>query len=214
VTPEAFAQSLVEDYALAPSYHGVIVKSIQDQLTDFRAHSADFDHEGVELSDGGGSDAALIRGSLDDENARWWALWRRRVKKEAARALADGSDAEDEESYTKNLKKAGNRKGAVNGEKRRKVVKIKKEKPQDDDEDDDEDADVSMLADNEFEVDEEKKQAKSSHAATPFWGKLDTDGAFKPLAVDEIKVDEQAMHEEMRILIKVRRLRCCFLNNL
>ncbi|EEB88083.1 hypothetical protein MPER_14290, partial [Moniliophthora perniciosa FA553] len=42
VTPEAFAQSLVEDYNLAPNYHGQIVRIIQDQLGDFRSHSAKF----------------------------------------------------------------------------------------------------------------------------------------------------------------------------
>jgi len=160
----------------------------------------------------GGSDAALIRGSLDDENARWWALWRRRVKKEAA-ADANGndlgSDAEDEVSYTRNLKKNRSKKGAaVNGEKRRKVVKIKSEQEEDDDV---EDADVSMLADNEFEGDEEKKEVKqvsrsSSKTKTSFWGDLDGDDAFKSLAVDEIKLNERAMHEDMRILIKVRSL--------
>ena len=56
----------------------------------------------------------------------------------------------------------------------RKVVKIKKEQLQDDN-DNDEDADVSMLADNEFDIDEEKKQVEqvgsssSSKAAMPFW---------------------------------------------
>lgn len=35
------------------SYHSVIVKSIRDQLTNFRAHYVDFDHE---LSDVGVSD--------------------------------------------------------------------------------------------------------------------------------------------------------------
>lgn len=38
-----FAQTLVEDYALAPTYHSVITKSIQEQLSDFKAHIASID---------------------------------------------------------------------------------------------------------------------------------------------------------------------------
>ncbi|KAI5994526.1 hypothetical protein EDD15DRAFT_2196117 [Pisolithus albus] len=33
----------VEDYSLLPSYHSVIVKSIQEQLSDFKAHMVDVD---------------------------------------------------------------------------------------------------------------------------------------------------------------------------
>ncbi|KAG6334158.1 hypothetical protein ID866_4924 [Astraeus odoratus] len=43
ITPEMFAQTLVEDYALSPNYHSVIVKSIQEQLSDFKAHIIDMD---------------------------------------------------------------------------------------------------------------------------------------------------------------------------
>jgi SWI/SNF-related matrix-associated actin-dependent regulator of chromatin subfamily B protein 1 len=43
ITPEMFAQTLVEDYALAPVYHSVITKSIQEQLSDFKAHIASID---------------------------------------------------------------------------------------------------------------------------------------------------------------------------
>ncbi|KAF8903075.1 hypothetical protein CPB84DRAFT_1835950 [Gymnopilus junonius] len=91
VTPEAFAQSLMEDYALAPSYHSVIVKSIQDQLSDFRTHSlSTAEGEGAangllpsSSHDGDQSESAgLIKGTLDDESARWWELWRKRVRAE------------------------------------------------------------------------------------------------------------------------------------
>ena len=144
-----------------------------------------------------GPDAAVIKGELDESNAKWWALWRRRVKKESARAAAaalacnNGSDAEDDgESYKKHFRKSGNRKRAVNGERKPKMIKNEGEDP-----------DASMLADNEFEADEEKKTEVK--AKRSLWGDLDSD-AFKPLAVHEIKLDEQAMHEDMRILIKVR----------
>ncbi|EIW79898.1 hypothetical protein CONPUDRAFT_43119, partial [Coniophora puteana RWD-64-598 SS2] len=45
ITPEHFAQTVVEDYALAQSYHGLITKSIQEQLSDYKAHTATLDAE-------------------------------------------------------------------------------------------------------------------------------------------------------------------------
>ena len=38
-----FAQTLVEDYSLPSAYHGMITKSIQEQLSDFKAHMATID---------------------------------------------------------------------------------------------------------------------------------------------------------------------------
>ena len=153
----------------------------------------------------GGPDAAVIKGSLDEVNAKWWASWRRRVKKESARAVAEavaldnGSDAEDdEEAYKRPLRSS--RKRAVNGGGGGKKSKTKMEQ-----QDEEEDADVSMLADNEFEpADEDRKEVPSKQGKTErsFWGDLDSE-VFKPLAVHEFELDEQAMHEDMRILIKV-----------
>jgi SWI/SNF-related matrix-associated actin-dependent regulator of chromatin subfamily B protein 1 len=74
VTPEAFAQSVVEDYGLAPSYHAVITKSIQDQLSDFRIHSTNPDGDFNE------ADADLVQGELDEEDAAWWESWRKRLR--------------------------------------------------------------------------------------------------------------------------------------
>jgi len=74
VTPEAFAQSVVEDYALAPSYHTVITKSIQDQLSDFRIHSENPDGDFDE------ADVDIVKGELDEEDAAWWELWRKRLR--------------------------------------------------------------------------------------------------------------------------------------
>jgi SWI/SNF-related matrix-associated actin-dependent regulator of chromatin subfamily B protein 1 len=66
VTPEAFAQSVVEDYALTPNYHAVITKSIQDQLSDFQIHSANPDGDIEEAN------VDLVTGTLDEEDAAWW----------------------------------------------------------------------------------------------------------------------------------------------
>ena len=93
VTPEAFAQSVVEDYALSPSYHSVIAKAIQDQLSDFRAHSGglfDLDGDGdvpvvLPVIDLNEREGEPVKGRLgrQDENQdeqRWWAQWKGRVR--------------------------------------------------------------------------------------------------------------------------------------
>ena len=40
MTPEHFAQTIVEDYGFAQNMHSLITKSIQEQLSDYRAHSS------------------------------------------------------------------------------------------------------------------------------------------------------------------------------
>ncbi|KAI9513428.1 hypothetical protein F5148DRAFT_971668 [Russula earlei] len=70
ITPEIFAQSLVDDYALAPSYLSVIMKSIQDQLSDFQAHNTDLLEDEIGLS---------VQGRLDDNEKSWWDKWRKEL---------------------------------------------------------------------------------------------------------------------------------------
>ena len=77
VTPELFAQSLVDDYALAPTYFSIIVKSIQDQLSDFQAHTTDL------ISENEGESA--LRGRLDDSEKAWWDKWRKELPSIAKR---------------------------------------------------------------------------------------------------------------------------------
>ena len=71
ITPEIFAQSLVDDYALAPSYLSVIIKSIQDQLSDFQAHTTD-----LVLDDDVDS---LLPGRLDEREKAWWDKWHKEL---------------------------------------------------------------------------------------------------------------------------------------
>lgn len=76
ITPEVFAQSIVDDYSLAPSYHVVITKAIQDQLSDFKAHSTTFGEDGVVIA----SDTNDIQmGKLEGQDAEWWETWRKNV---------------------------------------------------------------------------------------------------------------------------------------
>ncbi|KAF9078558.1 hypothetical protein BDP27DRAFT_16591 [Rhodocollybia butyracea] len=82
VTPEIFAQSIVEDYQLAPSYHSTIVRNIQEQLADYKAHSALYDGEGGEYL-GDDNDPSLIeKGILHAGEAMWWESWRKRLRTE------------------------------------------------------------------------------------------------------------------------------------
>ena len=136
ITPEHFAQTLIEDYNLAPSYHAIITKSIQDQLSDYKAHTVNYDGDegdvpvvqaGADLED------VVLRGRLDDEDTVWWRSWRKRLR-------------------------------------------------------------VEYLNGNT--VDKLKKKRKSIIEKSK-------DPSGKSMTIDEFDIDEQALSEEMRILIKV-----------
>ncbi|KAJ7209739.1 hypothetical protein GGX14DRAFT_631874, partial [Mycena pura] len=88
VSPDNFAQTVVEDYNLPSMYHAVIVKSIQDQLTDYRAHSAKYDGDGWELLNDKDEDI-MHAGKLDGESAAWWCQWRKRLRREYSIARAE-----------------------------------------------------------------------------------------------------------------------------
>jgi SWI/SNF-related matrix-associated actin-dependent regulator of chromatin subfamily B protein 1 len=144
----------------------VIVKSINDQLSDFKAHSGLYDGDGTELSSpilgivGVGlkpGEDTLKQGTLDEENEKWWADWRKRLRV---------------------VEKGGGRKTKVRKTKRRKIAT----KVTDGTEGDVEDG---------FGMDVETEDDKST-----VWE--------KPLPLEEIDVNEQMMHEDMRILVRVR----------
>lgn len=142
MTPEHFAQILIEDYNLAPTYHAIITKSIQDQLSDFKAHTVNYDgDEGDNLADSAAVtlEDIVMKGRLDDEGNTWWRAWRKRLRTEPLESISPA---------------AGKTK------KRRKALDVKAN-PKD-----------------------------------------------KSLTIDEFDIDEQALHEEMRILIKVM-ITCC-----
>ncbi|KAF9011896.1 hypothetical protein BDQ17DRAFT_1321887 [Cyathus striatus] len=150
VTPEVFAQSIVDDYALAQSYHGMIVKHIQDQLSDYKAHSVNYDGEGGEFFIGSGEKDVVFKGNLDEEESKWWEKWRKRVRSETE--------------------------GVGARRKRRKMVKMESE-------------------DRRVKVEFEDGAGGET-----------TDGEDekdKPLALEEFSIEEEKLHEEMRILIKL-----------
>ena len=101
ITPEIFAQSIVDDYALAPSYHAVITKAIQDQLSDYKAHSTTFGEDGVAQPP---VEEVIVTGTLDQDEAKWWESWREKAKNEDTWKMVATQ-------------------GEVHSRKRRKVVK-------------------------------------------------------------------------------------------
>lgn len=142
ITPEHFAQTLIEDYNLASSYHAIITKSIQDQLSDYKAHTVNYDGDEGDapvVQAGAALEDVIIRGRLDDEDAVWWRSWRKRLRVE----YLESSNLESSNSVDK-LKK------------RRKFVTEKSKDP-----------------------------------------------SSKSMTIDEFDIDEQALNEEMRILIKL-----------
>ena len=116
------------------------------------------------------------------------------MKVQSARVLAEAKGLlhDDDDDDEEDVKRPRN-----NGYKRRKLIKTE-------DMDDDADGDVSMLADNEEDQDpdDEDDDMADKNAAFNF-----DDDEFSPLSVDEIKLNEQDMHEDMRIVIKVRTWR-------
>ncbi len=101
ITPEIFAQSIVDDYSLAPTYHAVITKAIQDQLSDYKAHSSTFGDDGVPQSP---VEDVVLKGALESEDVSWWETWRDNVRSGASYKAASGD-------------------GEQRSRKRRKIVK-------------------------------------------------------------------------------------------
>lgn len=89
ITPEIFAQSIVDDYSLTQNYHSVITKAIQEQLSDFKAHSTTFGEDGVMNE----TEDVILKGELEVDDATWWEAWRDRVRSDAYTKPADAGEA-------------------------------------------------------------------------------------------------------------------------
>ncbi|KDQ50935.1 hypothetical protein JAAARDRAFT_199488 [Jaapia argillacea MUCL 33604] len=88
VTPEIFAQSVVDDYNLAQSYHAIITKSIQEQLSDYKAHSTLLGGDEDQAIDVDAKATEKGNGQLDDRDALWWESWRKRLRVSSKGAFA------------------------------------------------------------------------------------------------------------------------------
>ncbi|KAJ3973086.1 hypothetical protein EV361DRAFT_796903 [Lentinula raphanica] len=136
ITPEIFAQTVVEDYQLSSSYHAIIVKNIQEQLSDYKAHSALYDGEGSDYKADGNDLSITENGSLNDGDAAWWESWRKRLRTEYG------------------FVKAGK---GTKGKRKRKIAGVKEETADDADiEDTVSLVDEKPLTVEEFEMDEGK----------------------------------------------------------
>jgi len=196
VTPEIFAQSLVEDYNLSSNDHHVITKSIQEQLADFHGQAftpADNVHSTSDnLNEMHEETRGTLNGSLDESERRWWAKWRKKLKREARRAVeeADALKGSRRRKSGVNKREGVKQNGGLRKRRKTAVAEVKKE---------DRDNDTDMLADNEMDGEDDDE-----------WGsdtvKENSDDEYdewKPLSLEEIKINEQNMHDDMRILIKV-----------
>lgn len=181
ITPEMFAQTLVEDYALSPTYHSVITKSIQEQLSDFKAHIASIDTDwrppAIEIprSEGPGAE------EQDDSDVEVTHHPQRsaperdddapRMDKEddsvtVGRGTLDEEAVQWWESWRKRAKKEiPTRIISTNRRKKRKI---------------------SVKA-------EDAGEASGSNV----------NGKERPRTADEFEVDEKKVHEDLRIVIKV-----------
>ncbi|KXN82368.1 SWI/SNF chromatin-remodeling complex subunit SNF5 [Leucoagaricus sp. SymC.cos] len=165
VTPETFAQSIVDDYGLAPNFLNVIVKQIQEQLNDFKAHSFNYDQDSGELVVDLQNEIPIIQGSLNNSQEKWWVSWRKRVSDSDFGIVGAGALAK-----SSSLKRSS--------KKKRKV---------------------DNPSANVVKMEEDEKSVSVTFADVS----MEDEEFGKPMAIDEIKLDEELMHEEMRILIKL-----------
>ncbi|KAF8452521.1 hypothetical protein L210DRAFT_3617819 [Boletus edulis BED1] len=181
ISPEMFAQTLVEDYALAPTYHSVITKSIQEQLSDFKAHIASIDTDwrpptieiphsevpGAEEQDD--SDVEVVHRPLrpalehiDDQPPL--------DKEDDSVIVGRGTHDEDAvkwwESWRKRAKKEMPARIVPSNRRKKRKISVKIEDPD---------------------------EASGNTG----------DGKERPRTVDEFEVDEKQVHEDLRILIKL-----------
>ncbi|KAH7882944.1 hypothetical protein F5I97DRAFT_1815281 [Phlebopus sp. FC_14] len=200
ITPELFAQTLVEDYGLAPSYHSMITKSIQEQLSDFRAHVASQDDPAIEKIDNRAQDVTrredagrsleshndgsmVGRGTMDEESLQWWESWRKRARKEVASRGVISSNRRKKRKVTVKIGdsesvNSGDGKGMpqivedleVEGKSMREDLRILIK------------LDIivgSMKLDDQFEWDLENQDASPEHFAEVYTQELGLGGEFK-----------------------------------
>jgi hypothetical protein len=177
----------VDDYALAPSYHAVITRSIQEQLSDYRAHAADDSTTTIITATATAGTSSSIVGSHDEEDTRWWAAWR---KKQARDMAAEAAAALETEAEQDTPSTSGKRRS----KKRRKVARN------------------SFPAAAAKKLKE--KEDGGTEADMEGEGGEDGFSSFDigtPRRADELElgVDENQLRDDVRILVKVGVF-CCF----
>ncbi|KAF5392743.1 hypothetical protein D9757_000812 [Collybiopsis confluens] len=204
VTPEIFAQTVVEDYQLAPTYHSTIVKNIQEQLSDYKAHSALYDGEGGEYLGEDSDPSSSERGVFDEKDAIWWENWRKRLRteygfvktgkgaanykrKRKGKDAGDDADMEDATNFVDEKPMTVEELGADEGtmiEDMRIVIKL----------------DIivgSMKLDDQFEWDIDNVKASPEQFAEVYTRDLGLSGEFRTAIAHSIREQVQAYQKSL-----------------
>ena len=133
-----------------------------------------------------------LNGALDESEAQWWAKWRKKLKKDARRAVeeADALKGGRRRKSGVNKREGIKQNGGLRKRRKTAVADVKKE---------DRDNDTDMLADNEMDGEEDEEWGSDTVKEST----EDEYDEWKSLSLEEIKINEQNMHDDMRILIKV-----------
>jgi SWI/SNF-related matrix-associated actin-dependent regulator of chromatin subfamily B member 1 len=99
ITPEIFAQSLVDDFKLASHHGSTIAKAVHEQLMEHDGSSEDAGAEAEAIPLGGesgdpGADDGRERGALDGVGEVWWRCWRKRIRTEDGYVKLGGEESE------------------------------------------------------------------------------------------------------------------------
>ncbi|KZT43362.1 SNF5-domain-containing protein [Sistotremastrum suecicum HHB10207 ss-3] len=79
ITPEIYAQSIVDDFALPSQFVSLAARLIGEQLSDFKSHTLDDALPFVSSANGEGD---FVHGALGEEDVEWWEGWRKRLRTE------------------------------------------------------------------------------------------------------------------------------------
>ncbi|EJD02050.1 SNF5-domain-containing protein [Fomitiporia mediterranea MF3/22] len=187
VTPEAFAQSLIDDYGLSSGYHSQITKQIQEQLSDFKAHTATLVDVSNDLdlsSNGMDVKAPPIHGLIKDDSdeAKFWASWRGKLRTRTGAVKTNAL-----------LKELAAEMASMERSRKRKRSAVEKEKGREKEKGKNKDA-----------------TATAATPATPVTAASASAEELKPIPgadqsmdVEMRDAEEDIMHEEMRIEIKI-----------
>jgi len=124
------------------------------------------------------SEVPMQQGHLVDGQEKWWETWKTRVNgpKRTIRSMSRGSRKKRKLDFNNPSNNGLSVEGGLAG---------------------------SRLAGSGGAVVKMEEEEKNS---VTFDVSMDEEEFGRPMAIDEIKLDEELMHEEMRILIKVRLL--------
>ncbi|KAF8462473.1 hypothetical protein JB92DRAFT_2838989 [Gautieria morchelliformis] len=180
ITPEIFAQSIVDDFKLAAHHVHAIAKAVHEQLVEHE-HDAEEQGDAVGETPGGGrakrpaggeavdDDDGRARGALDGDGEEWWRSWRKRIRTEDGYVRLGGEESEA-----------------------------------DADAEPDGDGEIDADAEEELRERERERRRKRKGGRGRIFGVMVPEiMGDVPMDVDDIDVENGGVDEEMRILIKL-----------